>query len=81
MQPHEEREVAERDELDGRSANCADFIGSSKIYKSLPERSNRGSGSTPLHAGLQSHPARASEKLPVVVSVLMRHQIQLKQTA
>lgn len=37
MQPHEERVVKERDELDEKIGKLCDFIGSSKIYKSLPE--------------------------------------------
>lgn len=37
MQQHEERAVVERDELDQKIGKLCDFIGSSKIYKSLPE--------------------------------------------
>ena len=37
MQPHEQRVVDEREELDGKIGKLCDFIGSSKIYKALPE--------------------------------------------
>jgi len=36
MQPHEERVVKEREELEEKRGKLCDFIGSSKIYKSLP---------------------------------------------
>ena len=37
MQPHEERVVKERDDLDEKIGKLCDFVGSSRIYKSLPE--------------------------------------------
>ena len=37
MKPHEQRVVDEKSELDNKIGKLCDFIGWSKIYKSLPE--------------------------------------------
>jgi hypothetical protein len=37
MRPHEQRVVDEKTELDEKIGKLCDFIGSSKIYKGLPE--------------------------------------------